>query len=571
MIARWELRPPAPEALIRELPDLHPVIVQTLFNRGLASSADIERFLHPDFDAHTHDPYLFRDMEKAVTRIFDAIDANQKIVVHGDYDSDGVCAATVLCGILRDLGADVDVYLPHREKEGYGLNSTTVRTLADNGVKLIVTVDCGISNVAEVEVAREHGVDVIITDHHAEPPELPRAFAIINPAVSEQGYPFARLAGVGVAFKLAQGLARRAGSRLPAGYEKWLLDVVALATVTDMMPLIDENRVFVKYGMIVMQKTKRVGLKLLMQRAGIVLTPHELVNTTHIGFALGPRINASGRINHANTSFELLNATDESEATRLVEELERNNQERQKLTASIVDSVVSSVDEKNIGSVIIAKGVDWPMGLVGLVASKVKDSFNRPTLVMTENSGSVVGSGRSISDFNMIEALQKLSAYFSHYGGHKMACGFTLADRSRYDEFVRAFTALTDEALTGKSLEPVIEVDALITLRDVSWELYDHLDQLQPFGVGNSQPLFLIRSCVVDAIKLVGTNQDHVRFVLRDPTVLKGMVSIAFRKGEQAKDIRVGDYVDVVARVDVNEWNGNRELQLVVQDFRKST
>lgn len=567
---RWESAAPVPEQVRALFPDLHPVAVQLLYNRGIETLAAADEFLNPDYTTDIHDPFLFRDMRVAVDRVMRAIAAGEQIVVHGDYDSDGVCSSTLLAGVLRDLGGSVDVYLPHREKEGYGLNPNTVQALANRGVKLIITVDCGISNAAEARLASELGVDVIITDHHAEPPELPPALAVINPMCARETYPYRRLAGVGVAFKFAQAIVRTAGERLPASYEKWLLDLVALATVTDMMPLLGENRTLVKYGLLVMQKTRRPGLRMLMQRAGIVLTGRDAVNTTHIGFALGPRINASGRINHANTSFELLNAADEAAAAGFAEELEKNNTERQGITKKIITEIIDGIDVRAAGPVLFCKGTTWPMGIVGLVASKVKEQFSRPTFVFTENNGKIVGSGRSVTDFNMIEALQSMPELFTHFGGHKAACGMTFVSEEAYAEFTRRMTELAAAALAGKELVPVVKIDAAARLADVSWPLYEILEKFQPFGIANPQPVFRFERCTVDQVKLVGADQSHARIVIRDETVLKGKAGIAFRQGAAAAALSPGAQIDVLAQIDVNEWNGNRELQLVIQDFRKT-
>src|SRR3989344_4064390 len=349
MQKKWQVAAPPPESFKNEHPDLPDVVLQLLWNRALRSQRDIDEFLNPDYVRDIHDPFLFRDMQRAVDRLFAAIAAQEKIVIHGDYDADGVSASIILTNTLRALGAVTDFFLPHRETDGYGLNINTVEKLAAEGARIIITCDCGISNAVEIARAKELGIDVIITDHHQEPINLPdAAYATIHPKIAGETYPFKGLAGGGVAFKLSQGLLRthaQHNPKLPSGeshevFEKWLLDMVAISSVADMVPLLGETRTLVRYGLLVLGKTRRVGLRRLMKGAGLLdqngAPKHAKITAEDIGFKIAPRINAAGRMNHATTAFQLLLEQEEDRARALAEEINANNNARQELTADLV-------------------------------------------------------------------------------------------------------------------------------------------------------------------------------------------------------------------------------------------
>ncbi|MCX6743411.1 MAG: single-stranded-DNA-specific exonuclease RecJ, partial [Candidatus Parcubacteria bacterium] len=420
MVKKWVLREPISLEFKKQFPEIPGLILQLLYNRGLLTQKQIDQFLSPDYGQDILDPFLFPDMTKAVDRIYQEVKNKEKIAIHGDYDADGVTSTVLLTDVLQKLGAKFIIYIPHREKEGYGLNKKTIKYLAGKKVKLIITVDCAISNAPEVDLAAKKGIDVIITDHHFEPLVLPKAYAIINPKVKKCDYPTYELAGVGVAFKLAQAIiAKDKKNIFGPGYEKWLLDLVGIGTVTDVMPLIGENRTLLKYGLIVLNKTKRIGLKLLAQKADIwPITETDLINSENIGYVLGPRLNAAGRMDHANTAYELLATEDYKEAEKLVASLESSNQKRQKLTEKIIEEIKSQIKDINKEFLILADGKNWPLGVIGLAAGKIKDELNRPVFVISKMGRKVVGSGRSIEEFNLIEALNKVSDCFEVYGGH---------------------------------------------------------------------------------------------------------------------------------------------------------
>lgn len=556
---------PAPLAadVIAQYPELHPVIIQILQQRGIQGTEAIERFLHPDYLRDQHDPWLFRDMKKTIDRILAARDQSEPVLVYGDYDADGVCSTVLLHSALQQAGlTNVSMYLPHRDTEGYGLNNAAITKFVEQGIKLIITVDCGISNAPEVAFAADQGIDVIVTDHHAEPNVLPsRAYAIINPQLHEDTYPFALLAGVGVAFKVALALGRTL--KLGESFEKWLLDLVAISTVTDCMPLLDENRTLVHYGLIVLNKTRRLGLQSLIAATH---KPGAIVNTVSIGYRIGPWINAAGRIDHANMAVKLLLADSDAVASEYVKKLEETNTSRQAQTETMFKEANLQAEAQPDNAVICTFGKDWPLGLVGLVAGKLVNAFHKPNFVLTENKGVISGSGRSVKGVNMIVTLQHMDQLLSRYGGHAMACGFSLKPDVTIEEFRETFTRTAATDLAKVDNDPPLEVAAELKLSDITWDLVEHVNLLQPFGEKNPEPLFYLRTVTLKDYQAVGVNSKHIRMRLTDST---GCVirAIAFGAGKSLEQFQIGKTLDVVCTLGINEWNGQRDLQVTINQF----
>lgn len=572
---KWKVAEQISDDFKNKFPEIDPVILQLLANRGIKTQEQIDEYLYPDYSQDIHDPYLFLDMEKAVERVFRALEKKEKITVHGDYDADGVCSALVVVSALSAMGADVQVYLPHRELEGYGLNMQTVEELGKNGVNLIITTDCGISNRLEIKRAAELGIDVIITDHHAEPPNLPEdAFAIIDPHLAREKYPFRDLAGAGVAFKLVQAILRSPKFKTsdfkidPEGFEKWLLDLVAIATITDIMPLLGENRTLVKYGLLVLNKTQRIGLKKLIESLG--LNKNKDLDAKNVAFQIGPRLNAAGRIDHANQAYELLKTDDVSDVDNLVGALNKTNEGRQGLSERVMAEARAQIGE-DVGEekVLFAKGEGWPVGIVGLVAGKIAENFWRPTFIMTERDGVIMGSGRSIPEFDMMEGLHETKELLSHYGGHAGACGFTLKNKKDLKKFEKILKKFAKKKLSGMELVPNLNIDAEVRLEKINWELFELLEKFAPFGKANERPRYLGREFTVESFESVGTNGNHLRINLSQGNGVRKKF-IGFCLGEWCQKLKVGNKIDVVFEVDVNEWNGNRELQMKIIDLKLS-
>lgn len=581
MTKQWSIAEPISEEVRGKFPEIRSVLLQLLMNRGIASAEAIDEFLNPDFVGDLHDPFLFQDMPKAVERIFRAIAGGERITIHGDYDADGVCGSAVLSDTLNAFGATVDVYLPHRETEGYGLNPNTVGIVKERGTTLIITTDCGISNRESVEKANALGIDVIITDHHHVPDSVPPAFAILNPKNTKDTYPFPELAGSAVAYKLAVALLHtRQGKTSCAkaceqyfqnipmpkeGFEKWLLDIVAISTVTDCMPLVGENRTIVKYGLIVLSKTRRVGIQEMFKTMRADL---ESADTYTIGFQIGPRLNAAGRLDHSSSAYRLLATQSQEEARELSAQLEKTNSERQKIAEHVYQEALAEIEKTGTDhTVLIAHGTTWPVGVVGLVAGKIAQKYYRPTFVFTENQGKIIGSGRSVSEFNEIEALSTMPELFAAFGGHAQACGITFVDASALAEFTRRIRELAGVAFAGKELSPTLRIDQELAISDVTWDLVEDVSALEPFGYANPKPVFVSTSVTVQEARCVGKDEKHLKLTLAEGNVHRP--AIAFGFGSFGKTLAPGTLVDCAYHVDVNEWNGNRDIQLKLIDIRK--
>lgn len=586
---KWIIEEAPPADFVALHPELPSTVVRLLWNRKLRTQTDIDEFLNPDYGTDIHDPFLFNDMERAVEIIFDCIKQGKKITVHGDYDADGVCAAAVIMTTIKKLGAEkTGIFLPHREIDGYGLNNRTVQFLKDTGTDLIITCDCGISNTEEVTLAKSLGMQVIVTDHHAMPAKFPPADAIIHPLVPGEKYPDKTLAGGGVAFKLIQALLiedRKTNETLPDGqtheaFEKWLLDLVSISTVGDMVPLIGESRTLVRYGVTVLNKTKNIGLKRLLVHAGLIdenNKPKRVFDTQTIGFQIAPRINAAGRIDHANVAFELLMAETEEEADKLAKQLDQNNSDRQKLTEKLVNEARQQIKDTNQqeNPILYAFGESWNTGILGLIASRLKEEFYKPVLAMGVNNDTITGSGRSVPGFNLIEALKTVPEYFHKFGGHPQACGFSLKNKEVFEDFKKELLTKAAEGTKDIDLTPQIKIDAVVDLEEINWKLYDLLRDFEPFGMANEEPLYAAKNLTVIAAEPVGKEGKHLRILVKHNThVIKKTIAFGFGNLEKHptnwKELKPGDKIDLAFTVSVNEWNGNRELQLMVQDIRYS-
>lgn len=566
MIKKWQVAKKISGELKDQFPEINPTVLQLLYNRGLTDQTSIDEFLNPDYGQDIHDPFLFKNMEKAVKRIFQAIEKKEKITVHGDYDADGVCATAIAVSVLQALGAQVEVYIPHRASEGYGLSNKTVEQLARNGTKLIVTVDCGISSVKEVDYAIQKGIDVIVTDHHEQQPELPKAQAIINPHIKGEKYPFKNLSGAGVAFKLAQALAfKDGGKRIKQGFEKWLLDLVAIGTVADCMPILGENRTLVKYGIIVLRKTKRLGIQELVKHTRFSL---EAIDTATIGFGIGPRLNAAGRLDHANTAYELLICENLDDAEKISESLERTNKERQRITEKLVNESKQQIGQINKQKILFAIGKDWQIGVVGLIAGRLSDEYSRPVIIMGEKEDEIVGSGRSIPEFDITAALIEIRELLERYGGHATACGFTVKKKN-LSKFKKKMSVFSSNRIKDRDMVKRLFIDCEANLSDISWKLMESIEDFEPFGVGNQQARFVVYGLELVDLQKVGIDGKHLRLVVKQGEQIEKMIAFGFGLtwGDRLK---VGNKIDTIFEVSVNEWNGNRGIQLKLVDLKLS-
>ena len=556
---RWVIADPAPAEHYSRFPNTDRLLIQTLFNRGIATPESVQSFLDKRSQYST-DPFLLNGMKAAVQRIRQAIQDKEFIAVYGDYDADGVTASVLLTQALRAMGAGrVEPYIPHRMDEGYGLNLEALDYLHDKGNQLVITVDCGVRAVEQVAYARDLGMDVIVTDHHGVGPELPPALAIIDYKQPSDQYPEKILAGVGLAFKLVEALVQE-GEELKGLVLDDLLDLVALGTVADLALLVGENRDLVDRGLKVIQAARRPGLAALMQQAGV---KPQSVDTTTIGFVLGPRINAAGRMEHAYAAARLLSTPSSTQATKLARELDELNQSRQEQTRQMTTLAQELACRQEGALLLFAAHEDFPSGIVGLIASRLQESFYRPAIVAQIRDDVVVGSCRSIPEFHITEALDQCQDLLEKHGGHAAAAGFTVR-RENLPALQARLAELAQASLGAMELTPSLDVDMELDVRDIVWEVQETLAQLQPCGYGNPQPLLFSPDVVIENHYPVGRDGAHLKlFLLQDGRRFGG---IAFRMGHFASELP--DRVDVVYYLEVNEWNGRKDLQLNVQDMR---
>jgi single-stranded-DNA-specific exonuclease len=567
----WDHFEPAPVHFLDGIPE-HPLLVQVLYNRGLRTAKEVTAFLTRT-DAIKENPYRLRDMSEAVTRIVRAIEKNEVICVYGDFDADGVSATALLVNALQAAGGRVGPYIPDRVDEGYGLNLEAIERIATQAA-LIITVDCGIRSVAEVERAVALGVDVIVTDHHTVGPVLPPALAVINPRRKDCPSRFDRLAGVGVAYRLAQAVLRAVAqhkwSRISADQsgeiEQSLLDLVALGTVADMMPLLGENRTLVTHGLAQLNQTGRPGLVALLQNSD--LRPGA-VDTGAISFRLAPRINAAGRLAHARLAYRLLRTHDPVEAYTLTQELEALNEERQRLTREAQQVAEEQVAEQAAANqpLLVVASPHFKPGIVGLVAGKLVERFYRPAIVIEQGAAESRGSARSIAELDISAALDEVSPLLVRHGGHKRAAGFTVPT-DRLEEFTTALCEVVARELSHHGeLRPNLAVDAAVPCEALNWGLQEQFARLEPTGYENPLPLLLSRQVRVREARTVGDGR-HLRLVVDAGPNTPVLDAVAFHQGHRRDQVQEEMLIDVVYHLEANEWQGRRRLQLNVQDLR---
>lgn len=558
---KWQVAPPIPDNVLHEFREagFHPLIAQILYNRGVGSPQEAEAFFHPSEEPN---PFRLPDMHEAVTRLREAIRKGELIIVCGDYDVDGVTATALMCETLASLGARVQPYIPNRVSEGYGLSVAAMRQFAEQGCRLILTVDSGIRANPEAEWAREHGINMIITDHHSPRGELPRALAVVNPKRDDSRYPFPDLSGVGVAYKLAQGLLR-SHSQVPIRAdarpvrESDLLDLVVLGTVADLAPLRGENRALVVRGMDALRNTRRPGLKELIVTSAL----RGPVSVGHISYILGPRLNAAGRLYTAMDSYRLLTTRSQEEAKELARRLEDCNRERQCLTTEAIERAYpQAYEQATSAALLFVADRDIPEGIAGLVATRLVEEFYRPSVVVQISDGVSRGSARSIPEWNITAALDRCSHLLVRHGGHAAAAGFEV-ETERLGILREELLRIAHADLEAKALTPTLVVDAEAPLREMTWALQRELARLEPFGYDNPTPVFLCRNVLVRDSRIVG--EKHLRLWLSDGVAVWD--AIAFKQANRASGLP--HRVDVAFSLEVNTWNGQDRLQLHVREI----
>lgn len=579
-MTQWQLKQKAPEEFQKQFPEYFGVVLQLLYDRGFKTAEEISRFFNCDYNTCSHDSFLMKGMEETCQRIFQAIKKQEKVMLVGDYDADGVCGLTILYETLKNLGAKkLDTYISDREKQGYGLNMEIVKTIADEHYDLVTTIDCGISDRQEIEFLDSQKIDIIVIDHHLIPEVLPPATIIVNPKQEDDNYPFKYLCAAGLAYKLSQALYKNIEETsketvIKAGAEKWFLDLVAIATVADVAPLLDENRVFVKYGLYVLSKTRRVGLKELMKVARIkpTIVDNDLVatnlNTHTIGFQLAPRINVASRMDHANTAFKLLTTQLKDQAQELALGLEQKNKERQKITDKIIKEIESR-RTSDWNKLIFEYGENWPVGILGIIAGKLAEKYYVPAFILSKKEKTATGSARSIPPLNITQAIASAKNLVEEYGGHHQAAGLTLKNE-HLEEFKDGLIKYIENELKPDDFMPVLKADCELAPRDITWALYDEIEKFAPFGEGNPRPKFLIKNLIVKNISIVGNGNKHLKLALSENKDHSSKIfkAIGFGLGNLTENINLNGTVDIIVELIIDEWNGNRELQFNIVDVK---
>lgn len=542
--------------------NLHPIILQLLKKRGVVTPEQIQRFFYPKLD-YMYNPLLLKDMDKALARIKEALARGERILVYGDYDVDGITSSAILVKLLRKLGGYVDYYIPSRINEGYGLNKEAIDMISKDGIKLIITVDNGISSYEEVKYAASLGIDTIITDHHEPQEQIPEAVAVINAKQRECSYPFKELAGVGVALKLAQALI---GKDCYPELQQEFLELTAVGTLADMVLLLDENRIIVKNGLKNLANTNNKGLSAMMTLLNIKDNP---VEAEKISYLLAPRINAAGRIADPKIAVELLLSEDDCRAFELATELEKINQERQALEAKVLDEAKEMIHKRidlDSDSIIVISSPNWHPGVIGTVASKLVEIYDRPCIVIAEYRGEGRGSGRSVSGFNLFKAVSELSQLLTKYGGHEQAVGLNIK-LENIDVFRDRINQFNGHTFKNVDFRPKLDIDLELSQRDISLELAQQLEQMKPFGYGNPKPLFICRNLHIRDSRTVGNGDKHLKLNLTSYEE-ENIDAIGFNFGLYKEDLEAASIMDAAFSLEVNRWKGFVGLQLNIKDLR---
>lgn len=539
--------------------NISELLATVLANRGITESKEIEKFLNPtrnDF----YDPYMMPDMEIAVERIIKAVENKEKVIIYGDYDVDGITSITVLKKFLSEIGLEAGYYIPNRLDEGYGLNLESVKKIAEEKYTLIITVDCGISGIDEIDYANSLGIETIVTDHHEPLDVLPKALAVVDAKRKDNKYPFKSLAGVGVVFKLIQALGKRLNLE-EKSYLKYL-DIVCIGTISDIVPLVDENRVIAKLGLKLVQVTKNYGLKALLESSG-----YKEINSNTVSFGIAPRINACGRMGFEKEALKLFLTENMAEAKEITDRLNKYNKERQDIEKRIFNEAIEIIEKEKDEEkkAIVIGSENWHHGVIGIVSSKITDMYFKPSILISFEGDEGKGSGRSIAGFDLHDALCRSSEYLEKYGGHEMAVGLSLK-KSQFNKFKQKFEEITEESHIDE-LVPVIHIDKQITLKDIKCDIVDELNKLEPFGEANKVPIFLYKNLKVDSIRALSEGK-HLKLTLKaSGTIIN---AIGFNMGNLVDEYLIGDKIDILGVLEVNTFNGKTTVQINVKDIMKS-
>lgn len=562
MNKKWQIFEPDKNKIeeIKSKYKVNQLLATILANRNILEEEDIRLFLNPtrnDF----YNPFLITDMDIAVNRIIKAIENKENITIYGDYDVDGITSITVLKSFLNDIGVETNTYIPNRLIEGYGLNKEAINKISKKGCNLMITVDCGISAIEEIEYANSLGIETIITDHHEAGNEIPKAIAVIDNKRKDSKYPFRELAGVGVVFKLIQAI----GITLKLKEESYLkyLDIVCIGTISDIVPLVDENRVIAKLGLLLVAQTKNIGLRSIINSSG-----YNKIDSNTISFGVAPRINACGRMGKAEEALELFLSKDKNEVNELTNKLNEHNRKRQETEKAIFENALEKIKAEHLdeNKAIIVGGENWHHGVIGIVSSKITEMYFKPSILLSfEEDGIGKGSGRSIPGFDLHEALMKCSDTIEKFGGHSMAVGITVK-KDNLEKFKKEFEQIATQSKIDEII-PIINIDAKVDLSDIDKEMVESLKQLEPFGEANKMPVFAFKNLKIDSIRALSEGK-HLKLTLKDNNYI--INAIGFNIGYLANEYRIGDKIDVAGVLEINTFNGVDNLQINIKDIMKS-
>ena len=540
--------------------NISKIVASIIANKGLKNNDEIEIFLHPrrgDF----HNPFLMPDMDKAVSRILQAIQNKEKVAIYGDYDVDGITSSTVLHRFLKERGLNTDIYIPNRLYEGYGLNKKEIEEIAKTKHTLIITVDCGITGYDEIEYAKTFGIDTVVTDHHEPPEKLPNAVAVVDCKRKDNKYPFNGLAGVGVAFKLTQALAIKLN--LPEESYLKYLDIVCVGTISDIVPLVDENRTISKLGLRLVKQTRNVGLKVLLESIG-----YKKIDSNTISFGIAPRINACGRMGHEKDALKLFLTNNIEEAKQITQKLNEYNLQRQEIEKRIFDEaqeLMQNPEEQKLPCIVLRKE-NWHHGVIGIVSSKITDMYFKPSILMCIEEGNIAkGSGRSIPGFDIHEALENCKDNIKQFGGHSMAIGITI-DNDKFEKFKQQLEKYAEDKNISE-IVPVLNIDEKVQLKNITMSDIKDLELLEPFGEANKPPIFQINNLKIESIRTL-TQGKHLKLEVKEENTR--FSAIGFNLGNLASDYKIGDKVNIAGFLEINSFNGMDSIQINIKDIMES-
>ncbi len=561
MIKKWQIYD-TDEDKVNELVtkyDINELLATILVNRDIVDEQKLEIFLNPTRN-NFHDPFLMPDMEKAVERIIKAINNKEKVIIYGDYDADGITSITVLKKFLEDVGLNADYYIPNRLNEGYGLNNNAIQKIVENNYELMITVDCGISGIEEINYANSLGLETIVTDHHEVGDDIPNAIAVVDAKRIDNKYPCRDLAGVGVVFKLIQAIS----IKLELKEEEYLkyLDIVCVGTISDIVPLVDENRVITKLGLMLVKQTKNIGLKSLIVSSG-----YKKIDSTTISFGIAPRINACGRMGHAEEALKLFLSKNINEVKDLTKILNEYNVERQSTEKRIYEEAINQIQENHLEEkdAIIVAGENWHHGVIGIVSSKITELYFKPSILLCYEDDIAKGSGRSIPGFDLHDALMKCQDTIEKFGGHSMAIGITIK-KENFQKFCYEFEEVAKDS-NLKDIFPIIQIDAEFELKDINKDMVKSLEQLEPYGEANKMPLFAFKKLKIDSIRALSEGK-HLKLTLKEGNTVVN--AIGFNMGTLVDNYRIGDKIDIVGVLEVNTFNGVDTLQINMKDMMRA-